>query len=173
MPPLLFSAAHVILYLGRKGTSMIHVRSPRYWKRQKRLWPVNVTPILTSVRLPNRPFLSLTYASPTAAAFPGGTKWYVALSPTLYVRWFADLVSSLRFCFWGCWGLAGNAMHPYVLCQTHSFLERSSNDLFARPPSLRLVPSLTTKRTTNIRSPIFLCYHIHIPPNAKMSSYRE
>ena len=66
---------------------MIHVLSLRYWKRQKRNWPVNVTPIPTSVRLPSRlPFLSVTYIRlATAAAFPGGTKWYVVLSPTWYV----------------------------------------------------------------------------------------
>ncbi len=102
----------------------------------------------------------------------------MALSPTLYVlsvRRFADLVSSLRFCFWGCWGFAGNAIYPYVPFQTPSSPVRSFNDSLARPPSLGLVPSLTTKRTTNIRNPMFpvLSYPHTLLRMQRKLSYRE
>ena len=57
----------------------------------------------------------------TAAAFPGGTKWYEAL----YLPCDSFLTSlRLLYLFWRCcWGLAGNATYPYVL--TRPSLARS------------------------------------------------
>jgi hypothetical protein len=92
------SAAH----LCGKGTSMIHVPSLRYWKRQKRNWPVNVTPDPYIRASDPPPSLRRSHIT-TAAAFPGGTKWYVALFPTSERRFIADFASFL------CLGLVGDS----------------------------------------------------------------
>ena len=93
-----FHNTHVFFFFlfRPKEMFMTHARSLRYWKRQRRNWPVNVTLILTSV------CISITFLQHRASrlydplstdpTYPGGSKWCVCRSLC-----FRSLYSSCSF----------------------------------------------------------------------------